>query len=190
MPRRPRLNFPGGIHHVTARGNRRQAVFADARDYATFLALLGEVVARFTWHCHAYCLMGNHYHLVIQTPEANLSRGMQLLNSSYAQWFNRRHELDGHVFQGRFHAVVVESDWHLLELSRYLALNPVRGGLAAEPAGWPWSSYSALLRGSGPAFLKVSRVLEHFGADPERARRAFHTFIAAGLERSSGSLAA
>jgi putative transposase len=190
MPRQPRLNFPGGIYHVTARGNRRQTVFVDGRDYAKFLGLLGQIVARFTWHCHAYCLMGNHYHLVIETPQGDLSGGMQLLNGGYAQWFNRRHELDGHVFQGRFHAVVVESDWHLVELSRYLALNPVRAGLAADAGGWAWSSYSAVLRGNQPAFLNVSRVLEHFGAEPERARRAFHSFIAAGLERSSGNLAA
>ena len=154
MARRLRITEPNGIYHVTARGNRRQVVFEDDRDRRTFLALLRQVVSRRGWTCHSYCLMPNHFHLVVQTPAADLSAGMQALNSRYAERFNRRHGLDGHLFQGRFHAVAVESDWHLLELARYVVLNPVRGGLSGGPADYPWSSY-ALSSGISPlqAFL-------------------------------------
>jgi REP element-mobilizing transposase RayT len=179
MPRSPRIIVPNGLYHVTARGNRRQAVFIDDRDRNTFLLLLERVSAALRWHCYGFCLMPNHYHLVVETPNADLSAGLQRLNSRYAEAFNRRHEVGGHLFQGRFHAVAVESDWHLLELSRYLALNPVRAGLCRTPADWRWSSYRAVLALAGaPSFLAVDRVLRHFGRDSARARRAFHAFVA------------
>lgn len=178
MPRAPRILVPGGIYHVTARGNRRQAVFADDRDHERFLALLGEVTDRLGWQCHSYCLMPNHYHAVVETPAGDISDGMRRLNSRYAQWFNWRYGLDGHLFQGRFHAVLVESDWHLLELSRYLALNPVRGGLCRLATEWRWSSYRALLElCPPPRFLATERVLDLFGRDPAAARRTFHRFV-------------
>ena len=178
MPRPLRALVPGGIYHVTARGNRRQGTYLDDQDHRLFLALFESVTRRLRWETYAYCLMPNHYHLVLMTPEPDLSQGIQLVNGVYAQWFNRRHGFSGHLFQGRFHSVFVTSDYHLLELSRYLAQNPVRAGLCGSPSDWPWSSCRAVLGlARAPGFLVVERVLEHFGTDPDRARRAFHNFV-------------
>jgi putative transposase len=178
MPRRPRVNAPGAIAHVIARGNRRQPIYVDDRGYRTFVSLTETVSQRHGWRCHAYCLMPNHYHAVIETPRGDLSTGMQYLNSRYAEWFNRRFELGGHLFQGRFYSVLVGSDWHLLELARYLPLNPVRAGLCSSPAEWRWSSYRAVAGlASPPAFLNVERVLGLFACTPERARPIFHKFV-------------
>lgn len=178
VARPPRLATPNGIYHVTARGNRRQVIFEDDPDRSTFLTLLHQVIARRRWACHSYCLMPNHFHLVLQIPSADISAGMQALNSRYAQRFNRRYGVDGHLFQGRFHAVAVESDWHLLELARYLALNPVRVGLCGGPADWPWSSYQALIgRRPTPSFLTVDRLLGYFGPDLRSRREAFRMFV-------------
>src|SRR5438874_2291483 len=143
MARPRRLQVAGGFFHVTARGNRRQPVFTDDVDVERFLAILAEVAARYGWRVHAYCLMTNHYHLLVETPEANLSAGFHRLNFLYAQWFNRRHGLDGHLFQGRFHSVLIERQEHLIELARYIVLNPVRAGLCGHPGEWRWSSYRA-----------------------------------------------
>jgi REP element-mobilizing transposase RayT len=179
MPRPARLQLSGATYHVTARGNRRERIFLDDRDYARLLEYLAVVVGRFRWRCHAYCLMPNHFHLVIQTADANISEGMQRLNGAYAQWFNRRHGLTGHVFQGRFHDVIVQSDLHLLELCRYLPLNPVRARLCRHPNDWPWSSYRAASSSEPPpSFLTVSWLLGWFGTEPDRAREVFRSFVA------------
>jgi len=130
MARPLRLEFPGALYHVTARGNARQAIVLDDRDRALFLVCLGEVVLRFGWICHAYCLMDNHYHLLIETPEGNVSRGMRQLNGVFTQRMNRCHNRVGHLFQGRFKAIVVERESYLLELCRYIVLNPIRAGMA------------------------------------------------------------
>src|SRR4030042_5793823 len=129
MARPLRIEFPGAVYHVTSRGNARQTIFIDDEDRGGFLDLLSIVVERFNWICHAYCLMGNHYHLLIETPDGNLSKGMRELNGIYTQHFNRRHGRVGHVFQGRFKAILVEKDSYLLELCRYIVLNPVRAGI-------------------------------------------------------------
>ncbi len=180
VPRRPRLILPRGTYHVTARGNRRQLIFRDDGDHYAFLELLASVSGDRGWRCHAFCLMPNHYHAVLETPNADLSAGIQHLNSRHAERFNRRHQLDGHLFQGRFHSVLVESEWHLIELSRYLSMNPVRAGLCREPDAWPWSSYRSVIGlNSAPPFLAVERVLDMFGRDPECARRNFHSFVLA-----------
>jgi REP element-mobilizing transposase RayT len=178
MPRLPRIQIPNGVFHVTSRGNRRQKVFLDANDHLIFLYLLDELSRRRGWRGYSYCLMPNHYHLVFETPGPDLSDGMQWLNGRFAQAFNGLHGLDGHVFQGRFHSVLVESDMHLLELSRYLALNPVRAGLCDRPGDWPWSSYSAVagLDRARP-FLSPRRVLRHFGRTRSAARRSFEAFV-------------
>jgi REP element-mobilizing transposase RayT len=126
---------------VTARGNARAVIYLNDGDRATFRALVGQTLDRFGWLCHAYCLMTNHYHLLVGTPRANLSRGMRHLNGVYTQSFNRGHGRVGHVFQGRYKAILVERETHLLELCRYVVLNPVRAGLAAGAADWSWSSY-------------------------------------------------
>ena len=122
--------------------------------------------------------MENHYHLVVETPEANLSGGLQSVNSRYAATFNAKYGFSGHLFQGRFHSVAIESEGHLLELSRYLAANPVRAGLCGEPEDWRWGSYSAVVGSiSSPSFLEVDHILEYWGARPETARENFRGFI-------------
>ena len=165
---------------MTDRGNRRQAIFLDSDDRDRFLSMLEHLARSRGWIGHGYCLMPNHYHLVVETPAGDLSSGMQWLNGRYAQDFNHRHAFDGHLFQGRFYSGQVEGDWHLLELSRYLARNPVEAGLCRHPAEWRWGSYRALA-GLGPSpaptFLDVRRVLSMFGPKADSARKRFRTFI-------------
>lgn len=178
MPRPPRLKIPGVIYHITARGNRRQSIFLEDADHRFFLRLVERVSDRSSWRCFSYCLMPNHYHLVVEAVNGDLSIGMHRLNSSYAHYFNERHGLDGHLFQSRYHAVLVGSDWHLLELSRYLAFNPVRARLCASPVAWPWSSYAAMVGEiPAPRFLAFERVLEHFGSDRRLAQSTFRSFV-------------
>lgn len=181
MARSPRGEIPGGVYHVTARGNRRQAIFLGDDDYAYFLRLATDVVTRLRWRWHAYCLLPNHYHLVIETPKGNLSAGMHRLNGVYAQWFNRRHDVDGHLFQDRFHCVAVEVTWHLLELARYVALNPVRAGLCGHPSEWRWSSYTATVGTARRSpVLETKWLLSQFGTTPARARERFIAFVHEG----------
>lgn len=184
MPRAPRLLVPNGIYHVTARGTRGTAIYTDRRDLGRFIELFGHAVERYDWCCAAYCLMTNHFHLLIETPQPNLSDGMQRLNALYAQWFNARHAVEGHLFERRFHAVLVESEWHFVELCRYLPLNPVRAGLCTDPGDWPWSSFGATTgQVAAPRFLTVSRLLGHFGEDPAAARLRFRAFVDDGAPR-------
>lgn len=143
VARQLRHEYPGAVYHVTSRGNARGAVFLDEGDRGGFLELLARVGASCAWVCHAYCLMGNHYHLVLETPRPNLSLGMRRLNSAYAQSFNARHGRVGHVFQGRYKAILLEKEAHLLEVCRYVVLNPVRARLVAGAAEWRWSSFRA-----------------------------------------------
>ena len=143
MARPLRIQFPDGIYHVTSRGDRREAIFVDDRDRALLLDVLAQGMARFDASVLAYCLMGNHYHLVVQTRQGNLSRLMRHVNGVYAQAFNRRHDQVGHVFQGRFGSIHVDRDAYLLEVCRYTELNPVRARLVDNPQDWPWSSYRA-----------------------------------------------
>jgi putative transposase len=169
------------VYHVTSRGNRQQPIFVDDRDRHFFLGLLATICGRRRWSCRGYCLMTNHYHLVMETPDADLSAGMQALNGEYAHYFNFVHGTVGHVFQARFHAVLVESDPHLAELSRYLALNPVRAGLARAARDWRWSSYPAIAEDrSSPTFVDVQAILGLFGRHNERARASFVRFVEDG----------
>jgi putative transposase len=164
---------------VTSRGNRGHDIFVVDSDRLRFLALLESVCAKAEWTVHAYCLMPNHYHLVLELNGPALSGGLQRLNGVYAQTFNRLHRFVGHLFQGRFHSVLVETDPYLLELARYLPLNPVRARLCDDPVDWPWSSYRATLGISRPGpFLSVDRVLGLFAVDRLRARKAFRSFVA------------
>ena len=184
MARQPRIVIPGGIYHVTARGNRGQLIFRGETDRRLFMWLLEEITTRFRLWIHAYCLMDNHFHLVIETPNADLSAGMERLNGRYAQAFNHGHGLNGHLFQGRFHAVLVESDGHLLELSRYLALNPVKAGLCPTPASWRWGSYRAVIGLEPPQrFLSADRALGYFDRDIGAARTALRRFVEDGVDR-------
>lgn len=186
MARPLRLEFPGALYHVTARGNARAEIFLDDDDRRRFLDLLGREVEQQRWHCTAYCLMTNHYHLLLETPEANLSRGMRRLNGSYTQAFNRRHGRVGHVLQGRYKSILVERDAYLRELCRYVVLNPVRAGMVEQAADYPWSSYraSAGLE-AAPAWLDVPGVQALFGDDPTVAAERYARFVAEGVGRPS-----
>ena len=133
MARPLRIEFPDAVYHITSRGNGRADIYLDERDRESFLQILGDVCRRMRWVCYAYCLMTNHYHLVIETPDANLARGMRQLNGVYTQCFNRHHGHTGHVFQGRYKAILVDRDAYLLELARYVVLNPVRAGMVKSP---------------------------------------------------------
>jgi REP element-mobilizing transposase RayT len=186
MPRSPRVEIPGGFWHLIARGVRKEPIFTDDRDYERFLQLLAEVIEQFGWICHAYCLMPNHYHLVVETPRATLSDGMERLNGRYAQWFNRRHGLEGHVFERRFRSVPVVGDAHVLELSRYVVLNPVRAGLCRDAAGWRWSSFRAAVGiARRPKFLTVDWLAGMFGPSRRTARESYLRFVHGAPARAS-----
>lgn len=164
---------------MTTRGNRRQAIYFDDFDRRQFTTLLTRVVEALDWRCHAFCLMPNHYHLLLETPEPNLSAGMQRLNGVYARTFNWIHGFEGHLFERRFRCVVVERESQVLELARYVELNPVRAGLCDHPADWPWSSYRALVGlANPPAFLTCDWLLSLFGSDRRRAQTQFAAFVA------------
>jgi REP-associated tyrosine transposase len=189
MSRPLRLEAPGEFFHILARGNARAPLFYDDQDRSTFLEAIDEVVEQFGLSCHAYCLMGNHYHLIAQPRERGLSRAMRQLNGLYAQRFNRRRNRTGHVFEGRFKSLLVDRDSYLLELARYIMLNPVRAGIVDRPDAWPWSSYRAT---SGwttpPRFLTTGFLLAAFDSnDTREARIAFVEFVARGMTDNAGS---
>lgn len=184
MARPLRIEFAGAVYHVTSRGNGRQKIFFDEQDNRKFLELFGKTLERFNWICHAYCLMVNHYHLMIETPDANLSKGMHHLNATFCQAHHKRHDTVGHLFQGRFKAIVVDRESYLLELARYVVLNPVRAGLVARPEDWSWSSYRAtagLPVSEESEFLTTSWLLGQFGPDETTARRRYLDFVSSGI---------
>lgn len=185
MARPLRIQFPGALYHLTARGNRRESIFLDDADRHAFLRLLGETRERLGWRCYAYCLMTNHFHLVVETPEANLARGMRQLNGVYTQKFNRRHERVGHLFEGRYKSVLVDRTPYLLELVRYVVLNPVRARMVQRAHQWPWSSYRATAAMvPAPAWLEVGWVLSQFGSSRAAALRAYVRFVDDGIGAS------
>lgn len=173
MARPLRLEVEDGIYHLTARGNERAKIFRDDADRERFLEVLTNTHHRFGWRCLAYCLMGNHYHLLVRTPQANLARGMRDLNGVYAQSFNRRHGRVGHLFQGRYRAILVEREEHLLRAIAYVVRNPVRAGLCAEARSWRWSSQGGALGERPPGLLALSELLGYLGPDRERARARY-----------------
>jgi len=186
MARPLRIEYEGALYHLTSRGDRREAIFEDDQDRRRFLRILGNVIGQMGWKCHCYCLMDNHYHLVIQTPEANLSKGMRQLNGVFTQDSNRRHDRCGHLFQGRFKSIIVDSDAYLLELSRYVVLNPVRAAKVADPADWHWSSYQATVgRDRSPAWLETRELLSYFSSHMGIAQRKYAAFVAEGMGRKS-----
>jgi REP element-mobilizing transposase RayT len=173
-----RAERPNGVYHVTARGNRGHEIFSSELERRRFLELLAKCTDQCGWRCVAYCLMTNHFHLVVATPEPNLSKGMHALNGVYARWFNWRHGFEGHLFQRRYHAAPIESDHHMLEACRYVLLNPVRARLSPSPAAWRWSSYRATAGlAPRPHFLAAGLILSYFGSDEAKARRAFSRFV-------------
>jgi REP element-mobilizing transposase RayT len=178
MARPLRPLVAGGVYHVMSRGDGKAQIFLDARDHLAFLERLGLTVSRFDWRCLSYCLMDNHFHLLVQTPQPNLSRGVQHLKTAYAQFFNRRHNRWGHVFGGRFKSPLIQQDAHLLEVFRYIALNPVRAGRCLDPRAWRWSAHAALM-GDVPApdFLDEHGAHAWFGTPPDR--RNYESFLGA-----------
>ena len=194
MARPLRIEFPGAIYHVTSRGDRREAIFDDDTDREALLQVLDRTLTRFDGCVFAYCLMDNHYHLVLHTRRANLSRIMRDVNGIYTQAYNHRHGTVGHLFQGRFKAILVDRDAYLLEVCRYVELNPVRAAMVGDPGGWPWSSYRALTGAAAvPPWLDAAAVhgslLGHevtTAAERRRARRRYTAFVAEGQVRGYG----
>jgi REP element-mobilizing transposase RayT len=186
MARPIRLEFPDAVYHVTTRGNGGEDIFVDDQDRQQFLGVLEAVVLRSGWIIHAYVLMGNHYHLLVETPKANLSRGMRQLNGVYTQRFNTRHASGGRVFQGRFKAILLERDAYLLELARYIVLNPLRLKAAKNISRYRWSSYRATAGEiQAPSWLNTAWTLAHFGRGSSVAQRKYAEFVAAGLSLPS-----
>ncbi len=145
MSRPIRLEFPDALYHITSRRNRREDIYDDDADREAFLKIFSKVIEQNNWYCYSYCLMSNHYHFLVQTPDANLSKGMRQLNGIYTQYYNRRHGLTGHLFQGRYKSILVDQDAYLLELSRYIVLNPAKAGMVKSVEKWVWSSYRAMV---------------------------------------------
>lgn len=181
MARRPRIHVPGGLYHVIARGNRRQAIFRSRLDYGGYLRRLEEGLRRTGTRCFAFALMPNHVHLLLEAGQAPLARLMQGLQQGYTQEFNRRHGLIGHVFQGRYKAILCDRDAYLLELVRYLHLNPVRTNLTQDPADYHWSSHRAYLGRERIPWLSIEPVLGMFHSERRVASRAYTRFFAEGL---------
>ena len=182
MARQLRLEFPGAIVHVSSRGNERRNIAVDDEDRRGLLELIGKAVQRFRWNLLQYVLMTNHYHFVLELTEQSLSDGMQWLNGSFAQRFNRRHQRVGHLFQGRFDAKLVQKETYLLEVLRYVALNPVRAGMVARAQDYEWSGHRAIAGFcSAPDWLAVRRTLRCFAPDDNIARSYYSAFVEAGV---------
>ena len=186
MARPLRIEFPGAVYHITSRGDRRERIFENDKDRETFLEILGSVVKRYNFLCHAYCLMDNHYHLLIETPDGNLSGGIRQLNGVYTQKFNKIHNTVGHLFQGRFKSILVEKESHLLELCRYIVLNPVRAGIVNKPGQWNWSSYAATAgRVKRPDFLTTDWIFSQFKEERKEAQRIYEEFVLLGIGKET-----
>lgn len=182
MARPLRLEMKDGYYHVMSRGNRREAIFKDDADRKKFLELLGRQHDRRGWNVLAYCLMTNHYHLLIHTPSPNLSRGMRDINGIYTQGFNRRHRKVGHLFQGRYTAHLVDKDAYLLELCRYVVLNPVRARMVSGPRQYRWSSYRATTgQVAAPRWLDVDQVLSRFAKRRPTGILRYRRFVQDGV---------
>jgi putative transposase len=186
MARPLRIEFPGAFYHITSRGNARQDIFRDDGERQRFLTILAEVIEEYRWVCYAYCLMSNHFHILVETPDPNLSAGMRQLNGRYTQFFNRRHGLTGHILQGRFKSILVKKESHLLELCRYIVLNPVRAAMTPSPDAWPWSSYRATAGLTlEPDFLSIDWILAQFSRSRKRAQKLYAQFVLSGITKES-----
>lgn len=186
MTRPLRLEFAGALYHVTSRGDRKTVIFRDDLDRARWMSILDLVCTRYNFLVHGYCQMTNHYHVVLETVEGNLAQGMRQLNGLYSQYFNRRHDVVGHVFQGRYKAILIQRESYLLELTRYVVLNPVRAGLVTSPDAWLWSSHAGVMGTvHAPAWLDIASILRHFDGERRSAVAAYHRFVLAGLGRES-----
>ena len=186
MARPLRIEYVGAVYHITSRGNAQQDIFDDDEDRDGFFTYLLQSCERYGWLCHAYCLMSNHYHLLIETREPTLSKGMRNLNGVYTQFYNRRHNRVGHLYQGRYKAILIEKDAHLLELARYIVLNPVRAQMVRSAKDWPWSSYRATAGlVESPNYLTTDWVLAGFGTKKSEAQMSYRKFVAKGKNQPS-----
>jgi REP element-mobilizing transposase RayT len=186
MSRPLRIQYPGAVYHVTSRGNEKKPVFKDDQDREKFLNTLQHVNKRYNWICHAYCLMTNHFHILIETPDGNLSLGMRQLNGVYTQLFNKWHGRTGHLFQGRYKAILIQKDSHLLEVCRYVVLNPVRARMVEKPEQWKWSSYLATDGKTKPhPCLTTDWVLGQFSGKRGKAEQEYRQFVQWGIGKSS-----
>ncbi len=186
MTRPLRIEFPGALYHITTRGNRKAAIYRDDTDRLVWQQTLSEVCRQFNFSVYAFCQMGNHFHLLLEAVDGNLSQGMRQLNGVYSQYFNRRHDLAGHVFQGRYHAILVQRETYLLEVARYIVLNPVRAKLVSAAKDWPWSSYRQTLAvTTAPEWLCADRLLAHLDATFTNAADAYRKFVDAGIGGSN-----
>jgi REP element-mobilizing transposase RayT len=184
MVRKPRIHFPGALYHVITRGNRRQGIFLDEKDLQRFLAYLSDCKKRFTFRLYAYALLKNHLHLLIEVEKTPLRRIMQTLLFAYASYFNKRHGEVGHLFQGRHKAILCDKDAYLLELVRYIHLNPVRAHMVKEPEGYEWTGHLGYLGRGTPALIDEGFVLDQFSRNRSLARRKYRQFVWEGI--SSG----
>lgn len=181
MARPLRLEFAGALYHVTSRGDRREDIFLCDDDRVEWLEVLGTVCSRFNWVVHAYCQMTNHYHLLVETVDGNLSRGMRQLNGAYTQSFNRSHGMVGHLFQGRYKSILVQKETYLLELTRYVVLNPLRANMVESLEDWRWSSYPFVTgQEAPPPWLDTDWLLGQFGTQRGEAIRSYRQFVMAG----------
>lgn len=181
MARPLRLEFSGALYHITARGDGQEDIYRSDEDRASWLEVFEEVSRRFNWVCHAYCLMSNHYHLLVETPEANLSAGMRQLNGVYTQRFNREHKRVGHVFQGRYKAILVDKESYLLELARYIVLNPVRARMVRSAKDWRWSSYRQTAGlSNAESWLSTDWLLSGFSSRLGKAQLSYREFVSEG----------
>jgi putative transposase len=181
MARQLRIEYEGAFYHVTSRGNLRDRIFFDNRDREKFIDILKRTKERYSYLLHAYVLMDNHYHLLIETPLANLKQIMQNVNTSYTVSTNRKYGRSGHLFQGRYKSIIVDKENYLAELSRYIHLNPVRAEIVKSPGEYKWSSYSRFMDGSGTQEVDVTDILSYFGDDMRTARRRYTEFVEAGI---------
>lgn len=183
MARPLRIEFPDALYHVTCRGNEQRAIFRSDRDRKAFLGFLAEAVRRFGWSITAWVLMTNHFHLVIQTPQPNLSKGMHWFNSAYVGWFNRVHKRSGHLYQGRFKAFLIEKEAYFAEVLRYVVLNPVRAHMVERPENYKWSSYRATAGlDAAPDWLDLASVLPFFHHEREDAQADYREFVCAKID--------
>jgi putative transposase len=181
MGRPLRIEFAGAIYHITSRGDRREPIFLNDGDRYAWQQILASVCGRFHWRIHAFCQMGNHYHMIAETVAATLTRGMRQLNGEYTRRFNFRNATVGHLFQGRYHAILVQRQSYLLALSRYVVLNPVRAGMVSGPEAWAWSSYTMTCSDvPPPAWLETDWLLSQFGVERDVAVHSYRAFVAAG----------
>ncbi len=186
MTRPLRVEFPGAFYHITTRGNARGRIFISDKDREQLLFIFGQTADKFNWRCYSYCFMGNHYHLVIQTIDPTLSRGMQHLNGNYTQWFNAKHQRVGHIFQGRFKAFLIEEHDYLMQVIRYVVLNPVRAKMVRNPCDYRWSSHRATAGlETAPEWLARKEILKQFSNDRRQAEKRYQAFVKMGFDLPS-----